>query len=111
MQCCSTCKSRSVLLRFLPRERVSAYQNAWDCNGKTPVSLTRRSMFVEHGRAGKLACPKAKRRKALCHFIRCLLNSCSSGSRRHHIRNPVIGCFLHSDWKVNNRELPTCLSK
>jgi len=40
---------------------------------------------------------RAKPRRVLCPFIPCLRTSCVSGSTRHHIRNPVIGCFLHSD--------------
>jgi len=31
-----------------------------------------------------------------------------SGSRRHHIRNRAIGCFLHSGYKANNHVSPTC---
>ena len=40
--------------------------------------------------------PKSSASKGPVRFIPCLLSLCFSGSRRHHIRNPVIGCFLHS---------------
>jgi hypothetical protein len=43
--------------------------------------------------------------------MRTLRTSCVSGSRRHYIRNLAIGCFLHFDWKGNNRGLPICWSK
>jgi integrase len=60
---------------------------------------------------GQVGLPKSKLRKVLHRFIPYLRTSCVSGSRRHHIRNLVIGCFLQSGWKANNRVLPTCLSK
>ena len=98
-------------ITLLASGTASAYQNVWACNGKTSVSLMRRFTFVGHGRAAKLACRKAKLRSVRCHCIRCWLNLCFAGSRRHCIRKPLIECFLQFDCKANSHVLQTCLSR
>ena len=63
MQYCFTFKSRSVRLRFSPRARVSAYQNAWACNGND-VSFADAMIHVRRTwTCGQVGLPKSKASK------------------------------------------------